>query len=179
MRKAAEVISALFKDRFGPEFVEKAQQNAGLFSSWPQIVKEVWPNTADPDQNADDIPAAAAHSKIRELERGLLTVEADHPGWVQILQIKQGELLSAVKRKYPELDIRSISFRLSGSTVTGVQEIPEPKQQTLQSRIVDSQPQIVPEVHEQNKIPKKPSDDNEFYTALKNLQASVKKRNSL
>ena len=88
--------------------METARSTAGLFSSWAQVVAEVWPQG-----KYGDIPAAAVHSRIKELERGLLLVEADHPGWIQILQTKQQELLTAVRRRYPELDVRAIAFRLS------------------------------------------------------------------
>ena len=114
MKKAGDVISAIFRERFGPEFAETARSNAGLFSSWADIVAEAWQGKAGISQSPglEDVPAAA-HSRIRELERGLLLIEADHPGWVQILQTKQKELLSAAGRRYPELGIRSIAFRLS------------------------------------------------------------------
>ena len=111
MRRAGDIISDLFRNQFGPDFMESAVATTGLFSSWKRIVSDLWPRAAD--QGADDMPAAAVHSQIRDLERGLLLVEADHPGWVQILQTKQRELLSAVQRKYPELGIRGIAFRLS------------------------------------------------------------------
>jgi len=106
IKRAGDIITELFRERFGPDFMENARQSAGLFSSWTQILTEVWSGT-------EDIPPAAAHSRIRELERGQLQVEADHPGWIQILQTKQEAILSALQRKYPELDIKSISFRLS------------------------------------------------------------------
>ena len=104
MKKAGDVISALFKENFGSEFVETARSNAELFSSWAEIVAEAWKNPE---------PAAASHSRISELEKGLLLVEADHPGWIQILQTKQNELLAAAKRRYPELGIKNIAFKLS------------------------------------------------------------------
>jgi predicted nucleic acid-binding Zn ribbon protein len=93
--------------------MENARSNADLFSSWTILASEVW--YGKKDGRFGEIPAAAAHSRIRELERGILLVEADHPGWIQILQTKQKELLLAVKRRYPELDVRDISFRLSRS----------------------------------------------------------------
>ena len=111
MKKAGDIITALFRDRFGPEFLETARSNAGLFSSWKKIVAEVWPRS--PGAEHDDIPAAAVHSEIRELEKGVLLVETDHPGWTLQLKTKQSELLSAVQRRYPELGIQKIVFRLS------------------------------------------------------------------
>ena len=116
MKKAGDIISDLLKEKFGPEFMDTAKATTGLFSSWEYIVKEAWSRSDQDDsggQGFDDVPAAAVHSRIKELERGILLVEADHPGWIQILQTKQGSLLSAVQRRNPELDIRGISFRLS------------------------------------------------------------------
>ena len=111
MKKAGDIITALFRDRFGPEFLETAKSNADLFSSWQKIVAAAWPRHNSGEQ--EDIPAAASHSGIAELEKGVLLVEADHPGWIQILQTRQSELLSAVQRRYPDLGIQAIAFRLS------------------------------------------------------------------
>jgi hypothetical protein len=52
-----------------------------------------------------------------ELERHVLLIEADHPGWIQILQTKQRELLSQFQRRFPDLAITGISFRLSRGPV--------------------------------------------------------------
>ena len=114
MKKAGEIISELFREKFGEEFLENARSTSGLFSSWAQVVAEACLcATTKTEHGSEDIPPAAVHSRIRELERGVLLVEADHPGWIQILQTKQTALLSAVQRRYPDLDIRAISFRLS------------------------------------------------------------------
>jgi predicted nucleic acid-binding Zn ribbon protein len=110
MRKAGEVISFLFKQHFGEKFMDNARSGTELFNSWEKTVCQVWPRGEN--QENEDIPAAAVHSRIRELERGVLIVEADHPGWIQILQTKQAELLQAVQRYCPKLDIRGIAFRL-------------------------------------------------------------------
>ena len=126
MRKAGDIISSLLEDQFGKGFLETARSSAELFSSWEKIVSEVWRRTPDPnspaaDQGMEDIPAVAVHSQIRELERGILLIEADHPGWIQILQIKQAELLKAVQRRCPEMDVRGIAFTLSrGSLSSGL-----------------------------------------------------------
>ncbi|MDR0497204.1 MAG: DUF721 domain-containing protein [Treponema sp.] len=108
VKKAGDIITALFQERLGKEFLETARSSAGLFSSWDRIVTEAWSC-----QNDAELPAAAMHSRVRELEQGVLFVEADHPGWIQILQTKQVELLSAVQRQYPEMGIKNIVFKLS------------------------------------------------------------------
>ncbi|MCL2380322.1 MAG: DUF721 domain-containing protein [Treponema sp.] len=102
----------MFREKFGDGFMETARSASGLFSSWAQVVTEVW-HRAERTAKTGDVPAAAVHSRIRELERGVLLVEADHPGWVQVLQTRQEEILSAVQRRNPDMDIRAIAFRLS------------------------------------------------------------------
>ena len=124
MKKAGDILSQLFKEKYGIDLSEKIPSRPGIFSSWELVIKEVWPavlqknkNTNESESAHEEIPAVASHSKIRELEKGVLLIEADHPGWIQILQTKQAELLSAYQRKYPEEDIKSITFRLSKKPV--------------------------------------------------------------
>jgi hypothetical protein len=101
MRKAGDILSSLFNEKFDPVFLHKAKTTAGLFSSWAAITGEA------------GIASTASHSVISELERGILLIETEHPGWRQILQTKQSQLLEIVQRRYPELEIRGIAFRLS------------------------------------------------------------------
>jgi hypothetical protein len=165
MRKASDIISALFKDRFGPGFMETARQNAELFSSWKKIVIAIWP--AGFRQSQDDIPAIAAHSQIRELQRGLLLVEADHPGWVQILQTKQKELLAEAQARYPELDIRSRAFRLSREPFP---EAPAPKP-------AQSEPSAAPLINAINLNESPVPKDEELSAVFSSLEKSVRERN--
>ena len=176
MRKAGDIVSAFFRERFGPDFMDNARSTAGLFSSWKEIVTEIWPRTYGSEQSKEDIPAAAVHSQIHELERGILLVEADHPGWIQVLQTKQAELLSAVQKRYPELNIRGIAFRLSrgsnvsppasGHSVTAAEKEDFGVYEEWDSRQINADCQGKPK-------------DEEFYRALKGLEESIKKRNSI
>ena len=161
--------------------MDTAKATSGLFSSWANIVKEVWPQSGQ--DNADnpgfeDIPAAAVHSRIRELERGILLVEVDHPGWIQILQTKQSGLLSAVQRRCPELNIRGIAFRLSREPFSSTNE--EKPLTAAKEEIAEPIPEPVQE--KQRPLSKEPGgqeapEDKEFYAALKDLEKSVKERN--
>ena len=59
------------------------------------------------------------HCRLSGLTDGLLTVEADHPAWLQLLQWHQGEILDRVRLAFPTLGIRSLQLRLvrAGETV--------------------------------------------------------------
>lgn len=123
---------------------------SGLFSSWEAVTTEA------------GISAAAAHSRVAEHERGIVLVEADHPGWVQILQTKQSRLLEILQMRYgKELEIRGIGFRLSRGPIDTPQR-PET-------------PQAEPQVVNDNTV----ETDESFEEIKKRLEASMKKRNHI
>jgi hypothetical protein len=101
VKKIGELLSEFFDE----DTIKKARGYNDLFSSWRDIAGE----------------NIAAHSRIVELEKSVLRIEADHPGWVQILQIRQKGLLYRVRRKFPTLKITGISFRLNRNPAAPVQ----------------------------------------------------------
>jgi hypothetical protein len=70
----------------------------------------------------NEIPAASDHSRFVEFEKHVLLFEADHPGWIQILQSKESELLDDYQYSFPKLGIVGISFRLSREPIVKVQQ---------------------------------------------------------
>jgi len=99
MRKAGDILSAFFDEGT----LEKVKNYGELFSA------DLWASLLESIGLSQGIP----HSKIVELEKTVLQVEADHPGWIQLLQTKQKSLLEAVQRRFPEITLTGISFRLS------------------------------------------------------------------
>ena len=53
------------------------------------------------------------HCRIAGLAGSVLTVEADHPAWLQLLQWHQGDLVERLEKHFPTLGIRAIQFRLA------------------------------------------------------------------
>jgi len=96
MKTAGDVLSALF----GNEFVQTANKHSKLFDSWTDITAK------------NGIAAAAAHSRIKNLNNGILLIEMDHPGWKQILQTKQSKLLNDFRIRFPDMNICGISLML-------------------------------------------------------------------
>ncbi|MDL2229540.1 DUF721 domain-containing protein [Treponema sp. OttesenSCG-928-L16] len=92
MKKAGDLLPSFMDEKV----LTKAKGYSSLFSSWASVAGE----------------KAACHSRIMELEKSVLLVEADHPGWVQILQTKQAYLLKTLQKRFPELSVKAISFRL-------------------------------------------------------------------
>lgn len=104
-------ISLLLANFFSEDRLRRGEKASSLFGVWPSIVGNRF----------------SVHSHIDDVDKGILIVEADHPGWIQLLQLRQSNILETIKRRYPEFGLRGIAFRLSGeksnsSTYTG-QEI--------------------------------------------------------
>ncbi len=93
IRTAAELISALIS----PKAAEAAGTWARVTGAWPGLAGD----------------RAAAHSRIADMDNHVVTVEADHPGWIQLLQVRQGQLLAEIQARFPALEVKALQFRLA------------------------------------------------------------------
>jgi len=91
VKKASDLVSALVS----PKAARVGEGWLGFFSAWAEVAGE----------------RAAAHTRIADVDKGIVVVEADHPGWIQTLQFSQSKILAELKRRYPKLELRGISFR--------------------------------------------------------------------
>ena len=154
MKRAGDLLSEFFNEHFDPASLEKGRMSAGLFSSWTLALRAL------------NIATAADHSRIRELEHKVLVVEAEHPGWVQLLQTKQSQILNYVQGKFPELDIQGISFCLSREQIS-----PVPAATELSFNLENSGT-------ETNKVTIETNDVNkELYKPIKEFKQVIQKRN--
>jgi hypothetical protein len=163
MKRAGDLLSVIFDEKI----LKKARGYSDLFSSWEEIAKR------------QGITAAAAHSRVVELERFVLLVEADHPGWIQLLQTKQRELLSAVQRRFPELTITGISFRLSREPLGEEKNSEAPESGAAPSQGDDPEPkgsEPVPEAELADLYAR--IDDDDFKSTLKRLEQGIRKGSS-
>jgi hypothetical protein len=93
-------VGEILSDLFDEQFVKKAQSYSKFFDSWKDITEK------------NGIASAADYSRIKDLTKGVLLIEVDHPGWKQILQTKQGKLLNDYRYRFPDLGIEGISLTL-------------------------------------------------------------------
>ncbi|MDR2186358.1 MAG: DUF721 domain-containing protein [Treponema sp.] len=163
MERAGDLLSSFFDK----EFLKTAHGYSALFSSWRFLLKEQFgPKIGD---------RVADHSRIKDLERSILLIETDHPGWIQILQTKQDQLLKAVRRRFPSLDIRGLSFRLSRNGEFSGPEggaVGKPDQVLQDSAEPDpAAKEIYAEAETGDRYEK--IDDPDFKNALKRLEQSI------
>ena len=92
VKKAGDLLKSFFSaDQF-----EKAAKYDEFHRSWDDIAGR----------------RISAHSSIFDIEKNIVIVRVDHPGWIQMLQLRQAYILATVQRRFPDLGIRGIAFRL-------------------------------------------------------------------
>jgi predicted nucleic acid-binding Zn ribbon protein len=69
-----------------------------LFREWKRIAGE----------------SLGAHSRLLDVQEGFLQVEVDHPGWLQMGQLRKTALLEGARLAAPAARIEGIRFRLGG-----------------------------------------------------------------
>jgi hypothetical protein len=152
MKTAGNILSALFDE----QFMKKAEGVSKLFDSWADITEK------------NGIAAASAHSRIKDLDRGILLVEMDHPGWKQILQTKQSKLLNDFRRRFPEMNISGISLML-GSQNSGESQKVETSATAVEEELLEPEQAAVEPVAQGYDAIK----DEEFKETLKKLGQSI------
>jgi len=159
VKTAGEILSALFDEGF----VKKAQGYSKFFDSWTDITAK------------NGIAAAAAHSRIKDLDRGIVLVETDHPGWKQIIQTKQTKLLNDFRVRFPEMDISGISLILGSgeSRPEEETEIETVESQTEQNRVIEEPPVQTAESAAQGYDA---IEDEDFKEKLKKLGQTIAER---
>lgn len=89
-RSAADIIQQLFAN------MKISTQGQSIFDAWPELVGE----------------EAAEHLKIKDIKGKTMTLVADHPGWVQVAQLKKKEFLEKIKERFPDNNISIIKVSL-------------------------------------------------------------------
>ena len=152
MKTASEILSVLFDERF----MEKARGYSKLFDSWVDVTAK------------NGIATASAHSRIRDLDRGILLVETDHPGWKQIIQTKQSKMLDDYRRRFPDLGISGMSLIL-GKAEPKTEDEPDSETAQEPQPVEDEMPATdTKNVHGLDSIK-----DEDFKKMLKNIEKSI------
>ena len=91
MKKAGDLLKEFF-DNLGISAVK----TENIYSCWKEIAgKEIGEN-----------------SRVFDIKKEIVFVEADHPGWIQIINLKKEHILTKINEKFPEKEIREIKVIL-------------------------------------------------------------------
>lgn len=100
-RKASDVLNALFSG-FDSDGL---RQSNSFIRGWKETVGD----------------KVSAHSRVVDVDKGILTVEVDHPGWNQQIQYMKKRIIGSLSRSFPELGIVSIAVRVKSETAAPYQ----------------------------------------------------------
>lgn len=84
-----------------------------LPSVWKKVVSNIGKN-----ENEEEITIGeriSSNSHVVDLKNGVLLVEANHSGWIQYLRMYQKFIIKGLNWALPDLKIRNLAFRVSGS----------------------------------------------------------------
>ena len=98
MKKAAEVLARLLDK--GPA---GSNPFSSLFGGWQDIAGV----------------SLAEHCRAYEVRHHSLLVEADHPGWMQLLLMQKKAILARIRQRFPQLELRDIKVRVSPGSSPG------------------------------------------------------------
>ncbi len=109
-------ISSILGGVFDVLHTAEAQKADVTAAAWRKILLSIKSST-NPNEGAN----LAAHSRVVDLKNGVLLVEADHPGWIELLQLRKHYILRGLSMYARNMDIRALAFRMAGKrgTVTG------------------------------------------------------------
>lgn len=107
MKKAGDLVNIFFNE------VQKkqGQQYNSFHDSWEKIA-------------GDKI---GLNSEIRDVIDENLIIEIDHPGWKQLILLKEKYIIKKINKEFPDLPIKKIKFYFKNSKKIDekIQEIPK------------------------------------------------------
>ncbi len=152
MRKVDDLLQ-IFLDRIGRS---NGASYVGLFRGWRQIVG---------DRIAD-------HAEPVDIRGSALIVEADHPGWVQMVMMSQAQILRRLKQHYPELAITGLHIRVAGDRAAAQPEAPTSVGETP-DHVPVAPPPPAPSADETQALER--IDDSDLRDVLERLRQSLDK----
>ena len=92
MERAGEILDSFFRRNN----ISGGRNYVAFYRSWEQIVGQ-------------DL---ASHTNLTEIRNNAVCVEVDHPAWMQMVQLRQADILKAIQTRFPALEVRSLQLRL-------------------------------------------------------------------
>lgn len=105
-RKANEILTNIF-DNLSQNLLK---DSANITNGWKYVLSSIKSRN---NKNIGEL--LISHTRVVDLKNGILLVETDHSGYIQTLQMYNSYIIRGMNKKYPELEIKTLSFRLKGT----------------------------------------------------------------
>ena len=105
-------INELIHKTFSSISVGEAKKAMDIFAAWENVLSKI--RATNHEANPNEGQNLIDHTRIVDLKNGVLLVEADHPGWITLLQMHKKFILKGMEMEIPGADISTLAFRLKG-----------------------------------------------------------------
>lgn len=105
-------INELIHKTFSSISVGESKKAMDIFSAWEKVLSKI--RSANHEANPNEGQNLIDHTRIIDLKNGVLLVEADHPGWISLLQMHKKFILKGMEMEIPGEEISTLAFRLKG-----------------------------------------------------------------
>ncbi len=78
-----------------------------VLDGWKKVLLKIKSN-----KNPYEGQNLAEHSKVVDLKNGILIIEVEHPGWIELLQLHKKFILKGLNMNMPSLKIKNLGFKL-------------------------------------------------------------------
>lgn len=109
MENDIEAFSSVISRTFDKIKITDIEDASNVMSVWNNVLYKV-KSLNNPNEGRN----LAEHSRVIDLKNGVLLVEADHPGWIELLQMHRKFILKGMKDSLPQLSISTMAFILKG-----------------------------------------------------------------
>lgn len=125
-RKANEILTNIF-DNLSQNLLK---DSANITNGWKYVLSSIKSRN---NKNIGEL--LISHTRVVDLKNGILLVETDHPGYIQTLQMYNSYIIRGMNKKYPELEIKTLSFRLKGTNF----ELKDIKEKTNEEKYTEEE----------------------------------------
>ncbi|UKI55723.1 MAG: DUF721 domain-containing protein [Treponema succinifaciens] len=79
------------------------KNSVNIYDEWKKILSRIKTNSSNPNEGLN----MAGHSRVIDLKNGILLIEADHPGWISLIQFHKKYILNGFRMKFPEVEFKN------------------------------------------------------------------------
>lgn len=149
------MVLNLFQNLDKKEF-EKSKK---IISAWEKILSKIKKKNED-GKTIDYGAFLQAHTELVDLKNGIVFIEADHSGFLQILQLYSSFIKKSLQKEMPDLKINSISFKIKRdgeekSERNFTKDVLEniPNEESVQEKIVEKRKNLSENLENYKKLP--------------------------
>lgn len=111
MDKEINTISKIIVNMFDSIKIENTSKAINIYDAWKKILKELKSTKI----NSNEGENLSDHSWVIDLKKGVLFVEVDHPGWIEILNTYRRYILNKMRKKFPKTEFKTLAFTVKNS----------------------------------------------------------------